>query len=237
MTPGKAVVIDMWWHHRSGDPRNNRRILSQLHAALTPVRRPNLLVVLWRWRYELALVTGLPTAGYVLVQAIGAVWTAVMLVALAHVIALWEPARRLAITQAWCIITPHRVRTGCAQAWIHSRSGRIPAVVLTRPQPYGESVLLWCWAGINPQDLFPARSLLAAACWARDVGITPDERYAQLVTLHIVRRDGWEWPSGPTGPGEDLTGPHTLPESLADTPGPDSRWLFLSGPEGDSRAA
>ncbi|HEY0717439.1 MAG TPA: hypothetical protein VGD68_07460 [Streptosporangiaceae bacterium] len=215
-TPSKAVLIDMW-PHRSENPRNSRRLLSQLHAALTPVRRPNILILLWRWRYELALLTGLPAAVSVLIHAIGAASTVVASTALICPVALWEPARRLAVAQAWCIITPHRVRTGCAQAWIHSRSGKIPVVLFTRPQPYGESVLLWCRAGTSPRDFFPARPLLTAACWARDVGITPDERHAQLVTLHIIRRDGWEWPSGP---GDDATGPYTPPEPPAGELGP-----------------
>jgi hypothetical protein len=224
------------WPRSSHDPRRNRDLLSRMQAALTPVTRPNVLVILWRWRYELGLLTGLPTAFVLLARAIGAGWTVLITVVILHVIALWPPARRLAIAEAWCVITPHRVRTGCAQAWIHSRQGKIPLVLLTKRQPWGESVLLLCRAGTTPQDFLPARPLLATACWARDVVVTPNEHHAQLVTLHVIRRDGWQRPSGPAGPDEEPTGPHTPPEPPTAGPWPDERWLF-TGDDGEPRAA
>lgn len=211
-----------------------------MQSALTPVKRPNLLVILWRWRYELGLLAGLPAAWFMLAHAIGSGWTLLIALAILHVIALWPPARRLVIAEAWCVITPHRVRAGCVQAWIHSRRGKIPVVLLTTRQPWGEDVLLLCRAGTTPQDFFPARSLLTTACWARDVEVTPDERHAQLVTLHIIRRDGWQWPSEPAGQGQELTGPNTPPGPALDDPDgpwPDDAWLLMGGDDGEPRAA
>ena len=220
------------WPRSPRDPRYNRNLLSRLQVVLTPVTRPNLLVVLWRWRYELGLLAAVPTALVMLAHAIGAGWTVLVTLAIVHLIVLWAPARRLVVAEAWCVITPHRVRTGCAQAWIHSRSGKIPVVLLTRRRPYGESVLLLCRAGTTPQDFFPARPLLAAACWARDVGVTPDENRAQLVTLHVIRRDGWLWPSDPAGPGEEPTGPHTPPGPPPAGSWPDGQWLLTGDRDG-----
>ena len=60
----------------------------------------------------------------------------------------WPPARRHLIARAWCVITPHRVRVGCAQAWIHSRRGKIPIVLLTTRQPLGSECTYG--AGLGP---------------------------------------------------------------------------------------
>ena len=50
----------------------------------------------------------------------------------------WPPSRRRFTARAWCVITPHRVRTGCAQAWIHTRDGHLPVVLYTVPAGFGE---------------------------------------------------------------------------------------------------
>jgi hypothetical protein len=95
--------------------------------------------------------------------------------------------RRRARRRAWCVITPHRVRTACKHAWIHSRTGRIPAVLWTRPVDAGEQVLLWCRPGTVAEDLELARPALAAACWAEDVRVVQHTTRAQLVLLTVVR--------------------------------------------------
>jgi len=50
-----------------GGPQN----LPELARALTPVSRPNPLLIAWRWRYELVLAAGLPTASVFLARAVG----------------------------------------------------------------------------------------------------------------------------------------------------------------------
>ena len=91
------------------------------------------------------------------------------------------------IARAWCIITPHRVCVGCVQAWIHSRPGKVPIVLLTTRQPFGERVHLWCRAGTGTIDFTSARALLTAACWARDIRVNGDGRFPQLITLDVIR--------------------------------------------------
>jgi hypothetical protein len=172
-------------------PRSTRQALAGLQYALSTVASPNPLVLFWRWRYELILGIGLPVALIVLYGI------------------------PVMLGRAWCIITPHRVRVGCAQAWIHSRYGKIPIVLLTTRQPFGERVHLWCRAGTSAIDFTSAQLLLSTACWARDVRVNTNERYAQLITLDVIRRVLPDYPGDPelgyrTRPAP---GPHTPPDS------------------------
>ena len=168
-------------------PRSTRQALAGLQYALSVVAKPNPPVLFWRWRYELILGIGLPGALIVLGGLSVMLITLGVLVLLAGAALLWAPARRHLLARVWCIITPHRVRTGCAQGWIHSRYGKIPIVLLTTREPFGERVHLWCRAGTSAVDFTSARLLLMTACWARDIRVTASERYPQLIALDIIR--------------------------------------------------
>ena len=153
-----------------------------------PVSRANPIVAAYRWRYELA-GPALLSAEWI---ALGWAWaaaTAGLAAALIGVTACSREGRRFLWARVWCIVTPHRVRVGCAQAWIHSRNGKIPVVLLTRPQPSGERVYLWCRAGTTADDLAAERERMTAACWAQDIDVHPHPRYAHLVALDVIRRD------------------------------------------------
>ena len=97
----------------------------------------------------------------------------------------WPPRHQFFIAHAWRIITPHA--TGCAQARIHSRSGRLPTILRTTREPFGERLLVWCPAGTSLGDFRSARKTLAAACWAADIQVDGNERHAQLLTLGVIR--------------------------------------------------
>jgi hypothetical protein len=177
--------------------------LADLERALSDRPRPNPLVVLWRWRYEAGAVaaTGFAVAvavrsgtGLAVVAAVAAVLTG---------LAMWPVSRRVLVARAWCVVTPHRVRTACAEAWIHSRSGKIPIVLWTSPRPYGERVALWCRAGTTAADLEAQQAMLATACWAERVHVVPNAGRPQIVVLQVVRRGG-----GPGSPAP-LTVPGT----------------------------
>jgi hypothetical protein len=173
-----------------GRPRqpNNPRVLSSLENALNTVARPNPFVLAWRWRYELGLLAGLGFGSFAIVQALGAAWLIATWLVLVAMFGVWPRGRRLLIKRAWCVITPHRLRTGCAHAWIQSRGGRLPIVLLTTPRPFGERVTLWCVAGISATDLIAARDVLIAACWAADIRIIRSQQHAHMVIVDVIRR-------------------------------------------------
>lgn len=192
--------------------RHARQAVAGLGIALTPVSRAGPLLAAWRWRYEIALAAGLP-AGLVLTsQAIGLGRALAGLGILLAVFTCWPPARRALAARAWCVITPHRVRTGCAQAWIQSRAGKIPAVLMTNRMPYGERVQLWCHAGTDAADLAAASEALASACWAAEILVTRHPRFAHLVVLDVIRHPLLP---PPAEPGEEDYA------AVADLPDPD----------------
>jgi len=211
--------------------RSEGNVVAGLEQILVTVARPNPIVLLWRWRYEVALAAliGLPTAA--LVQAVGAAAavTLAAAVALTGGIALsLSPAlRRFARARAWCVITPHRVRAGCAQARIHSRQGRLPFVLLTSAAPYGERVLLWCRAGTSIEDFRSARPILTAACWAAEIQVTSSRRHSQLVILDVIRGDRPGRPAGQRPPrpaGQRPPRPIELPPApIEPAPGGDDQ--------------
>jgi hypothetical protein len=180
-------------------PGSTRQAYAGMNYAVGTVARANPVVAAWRWRYELAGMAVLAAGWLVLGPVAMAAVAAGLAAALIGTVAYWPQGRAFLAARAWCIITPHRVRVACAQAWIHSRAGKIPVVLLTRRQPFGERVYLWCRAGTSADDLSSARVLLAAACWADDIQVTRSPRYAHLVTVDVIRRAR---PGGPAGAPE-----------------------------------
>lgn len=174
---------------RRPSPRHRQgHLLAELERGLRPVARANILVLLWRWRYELALLAGLPTAIILLIGQLRSLWTSVEIAVILATLAVWPDARCWLTAHARCVITTHRLRTGCAQAWIHSRHGKLPIILLTSPKPFGERVHIWCRAGTCLEDFESARDILRSACWARDVQVTSTARYSNIVILDVIRR-------------------------------------------------
>jgi hypothetical protein len=161
--------------------------------SMTPLARPGMFVVVYRWRYEIAFIVIGTGCLATLVSFVGLARTLLGLAGLplmAGLTAIRPAARRWVAARLWCMITPHRVRTCFAQAWINNRAGQIPAVVRTTAQPFGERVSVWCRSGTSFEDIESARDLLAAACWSVDVVPTRSSRFAQLVYLDVIRRPG-----------------------------------------------
>lgn len=152
------------------------------------VARPWPTTVLWRWRYEIGISLVISLAGWALGRTIGAVWTAAATVVVATSVAAFGPLRNAVERRFLCVVMPHRVRAGLAQAWVHNRRGRLPTILWTRATRYGEAVLLWCPAGICERHVRAAADVLRAACWARHIQVTSDPRRRQLITVHIVHR-------------------------------------------------
>ena len=177
----------------SGRPRqpNDPSIMASIETAISTVPRPNLIARLWHWRYELGLIAGGLLGAVVIAFTLGLDWLIAAVAATVAILAAamtWPPSRQAIIARAWCVITPHRVRTGCAHAWIQTRDGRLPVVLYTVPADFGERVWLWCRAGITGRDLEAARDILRAACWASDVRVMVNDRRSHIVVLEVIRR-------------------------------------------------
>jgi hypothetical protein len=173
--------------------RSEAFLLADLETLLRPARRATVFGFAWWWRYELGLIIGVSSGLALLVQAVGIGWTAAGLSAMIGAVGPWPPTHKVFMAMAWRIITPHRLRVGFVQAHIHSRNGRLPTIVRTTREPFGERVRLWCPAGTSVEDFRAAVSILRAACWAADIRVTSHDRHAHLVTLDVIRHR----PNGP----------------------------------------
>ncbi len=173
-----------------------RRLRADLGKILTPRTRPSPPVIIWRWRYELAVVAIIAGAVTTLLESLGLTWGIIATSALAGL--LGPPWPRSLTERAWCVITPHRLRAGFAQARIWTARGHLPAIIRTTRAPYGERVLVWCPAGTSAEDLRAARALLRAACWAADIQVARDEQRSQLVTIRVIRHAAAEDTAGVT---------------------------------------
>jgi hypothetical protein len=183
--------------------RNDPSVMASVEAAISTVARPGPIAWLWHWRYELGLTAGLAVVGLASGYALGAAWLiAIAATGLALLIAAlaWPPSRKRLIARAWCVITPHRVRTGCTHAWIQTRDGRLPTVLYTTAADFGERVTLWCHPGITAADLEAASDVLRTACWASDVRVAASTRYRHIVVLEVIRR-------APDGPPTEAMAP------------------------------
>ena len=145
-----------------GRPRqpNDPSIMASIETAVSTVARPNLFSRLWHWRYELGLIVGGLLGAVTIGYTLGLDWLIAVAAAAMGILAIamtWPPSRQALMARAWCVITPHRVRTGCTHAWIQTRDGRLPVVLYTVPADFGERVWLWCRAGITAGDLEAAR--------------------------------------------------------------------------------
>jgi hypothetical protein len=170
---------------------NDPSLMSSLEMAVREARRPGPTELAWNWRWEFGILAVLAVSAGLIASEFGllglAVTTGAGLAASTAALLCWAPARQWCIARAWCLITPHRVRAGCVNAWVQTRSGRLPLILATTPAAYGEQVRLWLRAGLTAADLRAAKDVLAAACWATEVRVVPSTRHAHLVTLEVVR--------------------------------------------------
>ena len=87
------------------------------------------------------------------------------------------------------MLARHRLQRFCYEARLHTRAGRLPLVLWTRPTQVGERSWVLCRAGISAEDFQDRTDELRAACYARDARVTRNRRWSQLVTIDIIRRD------------------------------------------------
>ncbi|GAA0264519.1 hypothetical protein [Cryptosporangium japonicum] len=157
----------------------------------TAVARPLPTTVLWRWRYETAVLGGAPLLWWASVRSIGGLVGLGLVTGVVAVLASIPALRRWLSALLWTVVTPHRLRVGCVEAGVVSPQGKLPAVLFTLRKPYGERVYLWCPAGLGPADVAAARPAIAAACWADDVVFYQTSgQYPPLVAVDVVRLPG-----------------------------------------------
>ena len=87
------------------------------------------------------------------------------------------------------MLARHRFHRLCWEARLHTRAGRLPVVLWTRPTKVGERLFVWCRAGICADDFTQNAGELAAACYAREARVTRNTAWSQIVTIDIIRRD------------------------------------------------
>jgi len=145
--------------------------------------------IAWRWRTELLTLSGLVVVFWRLDTWTTAIWAGVILGGLAAVVAAGPHSRRFITRRFWCVLARHRLQRLCYEARLHTRSGRLPLILWTRPTKVGERTWVLCRAGICAEDFEAHTGELRAACYARDARVTRNRRWSQLVTIDIIRRD------------------------------------------------
>jgi hypothetical protein len=165
--------------------RNNPYILDDLATAL----HRSAPGVIWRFRTELATVAGVSAAFDGLARVTGLAQAGLFLLGTVATLALLPGARRFILRRAWCVITRHRIQRVCFETRMHTRSGRLPLILRISPTSVGERALIWCRAGICFEDFEAHAPEVAAACYAREARMEKSRRWAQLVTVQVVRRD------------------------------------------------
>jgi hypothetical protein len=167
--------------------RREAFLLADLETLLRPARRATVFGVAWWWRYEIGLLIGVSLGLTLLIRAEGVWWAVATVSAIIGAFGPWPPTHRAFLAAAWRIITPHRLRVGFVEARIHSTNGRLPTILRTTQEPFGERVRIWCPAGTCVEDFRAAVSILRAACWAADIRVLSDSRRAHRVTLDVIR--------------------------------------------------
>ena len=171
------------WHSRTGEFEG----LPELGRVRVATPLPS--TVLWRWRYEVGAVGSILLIWWSCAVATGGLVALTLMSASLALVAAVGPIRRSVLAAAWGVITPHRVRLACAEAGVVSPRGKLPAVMLTRRESYGERVYLWCPSGLGANDVSAARRAIAVVCWATEVRVLESTgQYPPLVVLEVDRQ-------------------------------------------------
>jgi hypothetical protein len=165
--------------------RNNPYVLDDLAARL----HRSAAGVLWRFRTELAILIAVGAGFTALAHALALIPAALIAAGLLVVLAVLPWTRRFITRRAWCVLSRHRIQKVCFETRMHTRAGRLPLVLWITPTEVGERALIWCRAGVCMEDFEAHTAEIAAACLAREARADRSRRWAQLVTVHIVRRD------------------------------------------------
>jgi len=192
----------------SRSQRNNPYILDDLFVSF----HHSAAGTAWRWRTELTILTTITAALWRLTILTTLVWASVILAATVAVVLAVPVTRRFITQRFWCVQTRHRIQRLCYEARLHTRSGRLPLVLWTRPTKVGERSHVLCRAGICAEDFEAHIGELRAACGARDARVTRNIRWSQFVTIDIIRRDTLAASHAVASPLQRLTARYQLSE-------------------------
>ena len=172
----------------NGNGRNQRNDPYQLDKLFVKFNRTPAGIA-WRWRTELLTLVSIAIVLRWLDTWTNLTWAAVTLGGFAVVVLAVPHSRRFITRRFWCVLARHRLQRLCYEARLHTRSGRLPLILWTRPTKVGERTWVLCRAGICAEDFDAHIGELRAACYARDARVTRNRRWSQLVTIDIIRRD------------------------------------------------
>ena len=172
----------------NGSGRNQRNNPYQLDELFVKFHRTPAGIA-WRWRTELLVLTGLAVVFWRLDTWTNPIWAGIILGGLAAAAFAVPHPCRFITRRFWCVLARHRLQRLCYEARLHTRSGRLPLILWTRPTKVGERTWVLCRAGICAEDFEAHTGELRAACYARDARVTRNRRWSQLVTIDIIRRD------------------------------------------------
>ncbi len=172
----------------SGSGRNQRNNPYQLEELMVKFHH-SAAGTAWRWRTELTILISAGAALWRLTVWLTVDWAGITLGGLVVVVLAVPWSRRFITRRFWCVLGRHRLQRLCYEARLHTRSGRIPLVLWTRPTKVGERSFLWCRAGVCAEDFEAHIGELRAACYARDARVLRNRRWSHLVTIDIIRRD------------------------------------------------
>src|SRR6266851_889242 len=169
----------------SRNQRNNPYILDTLAVSF----HHSAAGMAWRWRTELTILTITAAALWRLTLLTTLTWAAITLATLVAALLGVPITRRFITRRFWCLLGRHRLQRLCYEARLHTRSGRLPLVLWTRPTKVGERARVLCRAGICAEDFEAHIGELRAACYAREARVTRNRQWSHLVTIDIIRRD------------------------------------------------
>ena len=170
------------------NPRNHRNNPYALDAFAAQVHH-SAAGALFRFRTELTILLMGLGAFAALAFTASWMWALVILAGLVLAVFALPWTRRFVICRAWCVFSRHRLQRVFFETRMHTRSGRVSLILWIRPTQVGERAWVWCRAGICAEDLEAHTGEIAAACIAREARVAKSARWAQLVTVDVVRRD------------------------------------------------
>lgn len=145
--------------------------------------------VAWRWRTELTAFTAGTYTLADLARLVTLTGAALILAGTLAALLAIPYSRRFITRRAWCVLARHRIQRLCYEARLHTRAGRLPLVIWTRPTKVGERAWVLCRAGICAEDFEAHIGELRASCFARDARVIRNTAWSQLVRIDIIRRD------------------------------------------------